>query len=138
MKDGAMTGQFLSSMPNVIMKAMMMYDFKGIMSHTFRFPASIRLMRSTFLNSILTNIAENRSIVVTLPMTISAEVASRFIHVVTPILQTLKPAISQMRPAMKVRDFVFIRFGSCLMETGWFPFRRACKVTKSNRMCNWV
>ena len=43
-----------------------------------------------------------------LPITITLEVASRLIHDATPILQTLKPAISQIIPAMEVRDLVFI------------------------------
>lgn len=101
-------GHLLSITPNVIMNAMMMYDLTGMMSHTLRFSMSIPRMRRTFLNSILTNILENNSRVAMQPTAIASETVPTFVHVTTPILHTLKPAVSQMTPAMKASDFVFI------------------------------
>lgn len=112
-----MAGHLLSNMPNVIMKAMMMYDFKGIIFHTLRFSASISWMRRIFLNSILTNMLENSIIVTMLPMTMTTEVVSRFVHDATPILQTFKPAISQIIQAMKASVFVFIYMKIILFST---------------------
>ena len=108
MTDGDTNGHLLSITPNVIMKAMMMYDLTGMMSHTLRFSMSILRMRRTFLNSILTNILENNSRVAMQPTAIASETVPTLVHATTPILHTLKPAVSQMTPATKASDFVFI------------------------------
>lgn len=108
MNDGDTAEHFLSSTPRVIIKAMMMYDFTGIMSQTLLFATSIFLIRCTFLNSILMNMFEKTIIVTIQPIVITTEVVSIFIHATMPILQTLSHAISQIMPAIKASDFVFI------------------------------
>ena len=113
MNDGGTRGHLLSKMPKVIMKIMMTYDFTGMTSHILRFLISIFLMRFTFLNSILTNMMENKIKVMMLPIIMKGEIVLRLIHETTPILQTLKPAISQMIPAMKASHLVFILQKRC-------------------------
>lgn len=108
MNDDGTAGHLLSNTPNVIMKAIMRYDFTGIMCHNFRFSTSISRMRRTFLNSIFMNMVENNIMVTTQPKIINTEVVSRLIHDITPILQTLNPANSQIIPAIKESDLVFI------------------------------
>lgn len=110
MNDVGIIGHLLSNTPNVIITAIMTYDFTGIMCHTLRFSASMVRMRLTFLTSILTNIVENKIRVTTQPTIIPIVVASQSIHDTTPILHTLKPAISHIMPAIKASDLVFIFF----------------------------
>lgn len=108
MNDDGTAGHLLNNTPNVIMKAMIRYDFTGIMCHTFRFSTSMSRMRRTFLNSIFMNMVENNIMVTIQPKIINTEVVSRLIHDIIPILQTLKPANNQMIPAIKESDLVFI------------------------------
>ena len=108
MNDDGTAGHLLNNTPNVIMKAMISYDFTGIMCHTFRFSTSMSRMRRTFLNSIFMNMVENNIMVTIQPKIINTEVVSRLIHDIIPIRQTLKPANNQMIPAIKESDLVFI------------------------------
>lgn len=108
MNDDGIAGHNLSKIPRVIMNAIMMYDLIGMISHIRRLPISIFCIRRTFLKSILVNIAENSNSVTMQPTIIMTEVASTHFHDVTPILQTLMPATSQIRPSMNVSVLVFI------------------------------
>ena len=51
---------------------------------------------------------ENNIMVTIQPKIINTDVVSRLIHDITPILQTLNPANSQIIPAIKDSDLVFI------------------------------